>query len=313
MGSSASESLEDEETTLENKYDDDNINENRRKKSSYYEYDYKERKLTYYMKTSVMLSPCEKNAITYVQTIAMQKSNGYGLQKSLLKKMKGINNKWNKDTLDKLYEYIQWKVPIIVHVHCQKTIPLLLKDTHYRNLFETKSSSGCKNTKMRSDGEKKLFGPAYDTAIAFERPKYGCLNIGLSKTGCKKALSYGDGYFILNDETIRWRTTITIIDSLNAVISKKYVASDTVCGTLKHCTHLLAKLNDNELKELIQVAIGCKKGDTAQSSYREVQIHGPVQLNRDIKSLHVPRCHWRITSNIFQNFCDKNGCDLVWF
>ena len=160
------------------------------------------------------------------------------------------------------------------------------------------------NTRRTEEG--KMFGPVYDKAKAFERPKYGCLNIGLRDEGCTQANQYGDGYFLMNDTTIRWRTTMTIKDSFSV---------NGNCGTLKHCNHLLNELNKNELKELIEAALYSKKGGIQQSTYREIQIHGPVQLDRDIVSLHVPKNKNNNLSktDVFQRFCDKNGCKLVWF
>ena len=102
--------------------------------------------------------------------------------------------------------------------------PLLLKDTHYRNLFEIGTGSGGTDQNRRKLEEGKMFGTVYDGVKAFERPKYGCLNVGLTDDGDQHAKGYGDGYFLMNDTTVRWRTTMTIQDSF---------AVNGNCGTLK--------------------------------------------------------------------------------
>ena len=294
MGVSSSVSLENE--------DDDVPGEESKHQDGEYE-KYNERRLTYYIQTTVSLESCEKRAIRYVESSAKGLSESEYTRSTLLQKMKSIRRKYDESTLEKLQKFLQWDVPIIIHVHCIKLIPLLMNDTHYRNLFEIGKGSGTNDQKTRANGEDRLFGPSYKKATGNMRPKYGCLNIGLRSGGCSKALSYGDGYFVMNDKTIRWRTTMTIIDSLQ---------STAVTGTLKYNKHLLMKLDKNELSELIDAALHSKQGDNRQKTYREIQIHGPVKLDRDIISLNVPKCH-KSKSRLFREFCEKNGCDLVWF
>eukprot|EP01084_Bolivina_argentea_P067733 123307_1 len=254
----------------------------------------------------VKLTICEKNAITHVQSLAMTKSMSAGHEHKLLQLMYDINPKYgNTETWDKLHKFMEWEVPIIIHVHCAKIIPLLYKDSHYRNLFEINTGYGCTNQDTRKKYEKLMFDDVYDRAKPFERPKYGCLNVGLNKSGVHLARQYGDGYFLINNTTVRWRTTMTIKDSF---------AVKGNCGTLKHCNHLLTELNKNELKELIESALYAKKGGKQQKHYREVQIHGPCQLNRDIKSLHVPKTGINLEKKrIFEKFVKKNNCKLIWF
>ena len=87
------------------------------------------------------------------------------------------------------------------------------------------------------------------------------------------------------------------------------------CGTLKHNLHLLNQLSKDELKQIIQVAIFGKNSDKdKQLAYREIQIHGPVCLKRDIYSFHVPdNIKNRQSEHLFNLFCQRNGIKLVWF
>ena len=38
--------------------------------------------------------------------------------------------------------FIRDEAPLVVHFYAETTLPLLLRDTHYRNQFETGSSGG---------------------------------------------------------------------------------------------------------------------------------------------------------------------------
>ena len=44
--------------------------------------------------------------------------------------------------LENLHHYIVNYAPIIIHMHANNHMQFFVKDTHYRNQFETKKSSG---------------------------------------------------------------------------------------------------------------------------------------------------------------------------
>eukprot|EP01083_Nonionella_stella_P006636 19240_1 len=261
------------------------------------------------------LTTAEKNAICHVTNSAFTKSEAKGQSNRLLETIKRINIKSEllfggkeeqQSILNHVLSFLEWKVPITIRVHCRKLIPKLMEDTHYRNLFETGYGSGNNDQNVRKGAESKMFGSVYADAQSPERPKYGCLNINLKDEGCVLAKGYGDGYFVMNDTTVRWRVTMTIKDSFKV---------NGNCGTLKHCKHLLNELDSEELKEIMYVAIHGRCDDKSkQKAYREIQIHGKIELNRDIYSLNVPHN----TKNIqlhktYEAFCEKNGIKLVWF
>lgn len=164
------------------------------------------------------------------------------------------------------------------------------------------------DTGHRAKMESVLFQKAYNNATAFERPKYGCLNVALIAAGTQQATQYGDAYFTVKDETVRWRTSLTVGDSFN-------VRGNT--ATLNHCNHLLNQLRPEELQEIIDVALTgkCWTEGRLQKSFREIQIHGPIQFARDITSLHVPREYEKNLKLLakLQMFCRKNGCELIFF
>ena len=251
----------------------------------------------------VNLEQCQISALNHIQCIAVISSNE--AREEVLMKIRSINSNNAEQTLSILNTFIEHRVPITIRVHCNK-MKQLSQDTHYRNLFETGTSGGTTCQKSRQNGENRKFGNAYDSVDAFDRPKYGCLNIGLQSYGCHRASHYGDAYFVLNNDTVRGRITITFQNSLG-------LSADQV-GTLKYHNHLLKTLSDEELKELIDTALYGTRGDYKQKSYREIQIHGPIQLNRDIYSLHVPQ-KYRFTADqvVFKQFAEEKRCKLVWF
>ena len=184
----------------------------------------------------------------------------------------------------------------------------VVKDSQYGTLFEVSWGSAGIDTAHRAEIEGVLFQNAYDDAEPFERPKYGCLNVALIAAGTQQAMQYGDGYLQLKDATVRWRTSVTVGDSFN-------VRGDT--ATLKHCNHLLVQLRPDELQEIVEVALNRKAATegTRQRSYREVQIHGPVRLDRDVESVHAPSSYQNDKELVEQlhAFCDRNKCELRFF
>jgi len=260
----------------------------------------------------VKLTPCEQDAINHVNSLAIKKSEDSKQKQRLIELIQQIENGKYVGSIDStlkaLYHFLEWEVPIIIKIHIADLIPKIINDTHYRNLFEIGKGSGGNDLNIRRTEEAKMFGPVYDKAEAFERPKYGCLNIGLTEAGTQQANTYGDGYFLMNDTTVRWRTTLTVQDSFSV---------NGECGTVKHCNHLLTQLQATELSEVLEAALHKKtsSGGAKQTSYREIQIHGPVQLDRDVISMHVPSHHQKNKKLVqtLERFCRKNMCKLVYF
>eukprot|EP00438_Fugacium_kawagutii_P003939 Skav230539 [mRNA] locus=scaffold1183:357481:369946:- [translate_table: standard] len=93
----------------------------------------------------------------------------------------------------------------------------LESDEYYRrhdeSQFETKTSNGALDdgNNIRIGWEEDLFGDAYHDATAFERCKYGALNVTNDYEGCKSANHYGDSYLILKD--VRLRCSFAATDS----------------------------------------------------------------------------------------------------
>ena len=103
-----------------------------------------------------------------------------------------------------MLKYIRDDAPIIIHFNSQKVLEKFVNDTHYRSQFET-VAHGAPYTKSRVAWESKLFGTHYDNSKAFERCKYGVLNILSDIKGVPSCYGYGQCFFVLKE--VRLRTT----------------------------------------------------------------------------------------------------------
>ena len=144
-------------------------------------------------------------------------------------------------------------------------------DTHYRSMYEIKPNL---SSTRRNIAEDEIFLDLYKSVTAFERPKYGSIDIH-DRPGADAA-GYGKCYFILSDD-IKIRTTIASCDTFNP----------TPMGVLDYSMHILDALSINELRYIYDIA--CKKPTkVVKCSYKEVQFHGPVSFATDIKCVCIP-------------------------
>jgi len=109
-----------------------------------------------------------------------------------------------------------------------------VKDTHYRNQFETKKSSGSLSETSRINWEDRMFDKKHHHATPFERVKYGTINFTNDPKGVMACVGYGQSYFLLKSH-VRNRCTVTDMDSSSP--------SATI-ATFQSCYHLLNKLPD---------------------------------------------------------------------
>lgn len=196
--------------------------------------------------------------------------------------------------------------PLVIHVNLRKTLEYLVNDTHYRNLFETSTSGGSTSQTARKQWENQMFGTAYDESTAEEKVKYGAINItnNLQGVSCAKKY-YGLSYLVLKDD-VKLRTSFTFGDS-----SKKEMH---IC-TFQHLNHILYYINDPLLIHLVDLANGRANNSTMlYSPFIEFQVHGPLRLNGDVKTLMVDPCNKK-NNNILNNlnkFQQKHNIPYMW-
>lgn len=109
-----------------------------------------------------------------------------------------------------------------------------MKDTHYRNQFETHKSSGSLSSSSRISWEDRMFDRKHHNATPFERVKYGTINFTNDPKGVRACVSYGNSYFLLKPH-VRNRCTVTDMDSSS---------SSATIATFQFSYHLLMKLSD---------------------------------------------------------------------
>jgi hypothetical protein len=159
---------------------------------------------------------------------------------------------------------------IVINFHPDKHLALFNADTHYRSLFETKTSSGCADTVARNLWESAMFNKVYDDCEPSIRCKYGALNL------CKgnyvtSASRYGDSYFIMKPD-VKYRSTFTYGDSSVYLETYSYQYPESFILSLPP-----AFINDSLENENLNTHHG--------RGYIETQIHGDVLFNRDIFAL----------------------------
>lgn len=208
--------------------------------------------------------------------------------------------------------------------------------------FETGTSSGKLCSTSRTTWEDILFGHTYHEAEPHERPKYGVLNIYNAQTGCHAAVQYGKSYLELTHPT-RFRATFTPKDSCG-------VKSEDV-GTVEAYAHVMLHWQKEETLHVAKVARravtlawwkdGGRKGskrrdmhpppETSGLDFKELQVHGPVELGRDVARLVVHPSHRKekkkgrnaagsgeggggslSVQKLMHQFREKHGVPVVW-
>lgn len=88
-------------------------------------------------------------------------------------------------------------------------------------------------------------------------------------------------------------------------------------ATHEYYAHVLQLYNDEELKALMKVCKHARIGGSASqcATYKEVQIHGPIDLATDIQALSLPGKEEEASSEVQQlvgAFQKKTQCNILW-
>lgn len=240
------------------------------------------------IENNIELSHKQKSAIKYVK----KKSKIYSRQvkELLLGKLIDIDH---INDFDILVNFVH-SCDCIIHFRID-LLDKMIKDTKYRNQFETGTSGGALSRDARTDWEDNLFGGIYHNAADPERVKYGVLNINNDRHGVKTALAYGDCYFVLHDH---------VKDRISFVYGDSSAKQIHIC-TMRHMYHALYYLDNEHLKTMIATAKSGVQGYGMQYSYMEIQIHGDVRLKEDIKKIYIPVKYEATNKDTIEEFCMK--------
>ena len=125
-----------------------------------------------------------------------------------------------------------------------------------------------------------MFGDAYRGAAAAEKVKYGALNVSCDVAGVRAAHGYGDSYLQLA-AGVRLRASFAFLDT-SAAHARACLA------TCEHYAHVLAAYPDADFKLALEVGAGRRRGGASSHgihTYKEVQLHGPIELGRHVDAL----------------------------
>lgn len=228
-----------------------------------------------------------------------------------------------------LSQLINEKACINLHFHPDRysadgfIIEGLLNSGEYKNQFQTKTSSGSLTATTGGDRDKwenALFHNLYDTNMK-DRPKYGALNLTHTSDGASPR--FGSCYFVTKPQ-VKNRSTFTYGDS--HLLPKER-------GTINNFRQIFLKLYEDiftrnsalggsfgSLSDFITTTSETLKRNTVKEHlshnldfYIETQIHGKVDLKKDISTL-VLDYSFKGTEfeNYFLQISEKFNILLVW-
>jgi Protein of unknown function (DUF3626) len=252
-------------------------------------------------KILMSLEPCQLAALLYVQSKA-QSMHDSALP-ALERRVQDLG--FSGGALHRCLQYIRNDAPIIIHL-TEFALNELVKDTHYRSLFETGTSGGFKQLSARRKWEDSMFGSAYKECENHMRPKYGCLNITGDIAGVHPARYYGS-LFITLASHVRHRATFFDKDSGGKAKVRSLATNELYA-------HVLNNYTDEDLRSALSVSrIGGAPSHC--NTYKEVQIHGPICLATDVQALSVPGkakyASVRLKNNVTM-FQTLTGCNVLW-
>lgn len=162
----------------------------------------------------------------------------------------------------------------------------LARDGLYRSQFETGTSNGALTAHPGGDRwrwESRLFGGAYDGAHPSERPKYGALNFRRRVDGA--APRFGSAHLRLNPAILN-RSTFCYPDS---------VFEPSNFGVAARGSDLLALAASTTVDAL--------------DDYIEAQIHGSIELARDVEAIVLDACY---RDTPIDHEARALGCPVEW-
>jgi Protein of unknown function (DUF3626)/Probable Zinc-ribbon domain len=208
---------------------------------------------------------------------------------------------------DVISNFLRYNSQVIIHVK-EHMLDTILKDGYYRNQFETKTSGGSRDLESRKKWEDSLFSNYYHDVKDEERCKYGCLNVFNDNEGVKSIASqYGSAFFELKEE-VKERSTFCFGDSGDKL--QVYGTIEVALGTFEAHLHILYAMTSKDIQNILQFIEADIKNDLSQ--FIEVQIHGNILVQRDIKYLHFPSCRRLEYQTVLETY-EKNNIKVKFF
>lgn len=251
---------------------------------------------------SSLLTPIQKHAVEF--SLKKSKIIQKNVKLNVLEKF--IKLDYDENDLMQTEYYIKNDCQIIIHFNVS-IIDNMINDGVYKNIFEVKVKDGKYKEQYitpRINAENIIFKGIYDKSEAFERPKYGSINITKSPSGIASCYSYGNSYMILNNY-IKNRASFIHGDSFGLEL---HLAS------FGYPIPILNLLSITDLKTVIDIATGKKQSAKSLDTYLEVQIHGPIRFKQDVKELKINKLYrQQDIINKLDLFSQKYGCPYSFF
>lgn len=221
------------------------------------------------------LTKTQKQAIRFFRKKAKLMSRG--THHLLFEKILSMG--FDEGDLDILLNFVS-QAPIIAFVPLYgfNLFDNFFEEPRMKNLFEVNRGRGSTSIGMRANWESTLFNKFYDKSEPIERVKYGAFNIDTNPLGVISAQSYGDVYFVFNDD-VKKRTTMVYGDSAGN-------AQNLHIATPDNFINILHYMPEHVVKSIILKAKGLPF-NYENYPYIEIQIHGEIRLDRDVKQIVV--------------------------
>jgi len=183
-----------------------------------------------------------------------------------------------------------WRVTLHFHpdrlLAGEPILRLMARDGVYRSQFETGTSNGGLTAHPGGDRwrwESRIFAGAYDDGPATDRPKYGSLNVRRRLVGGSPR--FGSAHLRLGADALA-RTTFCYPDS---VFEPEHFGVASRLSTLV----AFAEADDKD----------------ALDDYVEAQVHGVVDLTRDVEALVLDPCY---RGTLTETAAGALACPIEW-
>jgi hypothetical protein len=172
---------------------------------------------------------------------------------------------------------------------------IFIENPKLKNIFEINYNVDS-YIQTRKQVEDLLFAKAYKDCDEKLRPKYGSINILPNIEGDKNCLAYGQICLKYKDN-IKDKTTFTFGDSFSKMMY--------IC-TYNYLEHILYHFDKNTLNILIDLVNSNNTNNNISiSTYIEAQIHGDIDISKDIENIRIPNNIYNDNKDIINKFINK--------
>jgi hypothetical protein len=200
-----------------------------------------------------------------------------------------------------MVSYLRDSSRITIHFGAMSPIEDIIADSHFRNFFQiderTPGFKGPGYQGQRLAAEKLMFCDEYEGADPFSKPKYGSLDFGLD---ARAATVYGEYIFVLHNE-LKGRATICYGDSFNrpSVV------------TFDHLEVVISAMGDLMFQSLLDLSRMRRPAAPSESTYLEVQIHGPIDFSSHVVEVRCPSNVPLAVKESFRQFCHRMNIECI--